>query len=187
MDVTTADEKDLQGAFCQWNLTKATIEEPADSMGNGSRVVKMQRSGVLISSPMPKPVRRVAFKFWNGDQQVKVALRYNTGDNWITVKNVLGLQQTTVNKNSGETSFLFYPAIPQGAKMAIQVLATSTKAAAYVDDLEVMFGEEDLSGIEQLPAANHSADGAAYNVAGQRVTDGYRGIVIQNGKKTVRK
>ncbi len=50
-----------------------------------------------------------------------------------------------------------------------------------------MFGEEDLSGIEQLPAANHSADGAAYNVAGQRVTDGYRGIVIQNGKKTVRK
>ena len=187
MDVTTADEKDLQGAFCQWNLTKATIEEPADSMGNGSRVVKMQRSGVLISSPMPKPVRRVAFKFWNGDQQVKVALRYNTGDKWITVKNVLGLQQTTVNKNSGETSFLFYPAIPQGAKMAIQVLATSTKAAAYVDDLEVMFGEEDLSGIEQLPAANHSADGAAYNVAGQRVTDGYRGIVIQNGKKTVRK
>ncbi len=187
LNLTTADENGLQGVFCQWDLAKATIEEPADGMGNGSRVVKMQRSGTLTSSAMPKPVRRVTFKLWNGDQQVKVALRYNTGDKWVSVKNSLGQQQTTVNKNSGETVFMFYPAIPKGAQLQVQVLATSTKAAAYVDDLEVMFGEEDLSGIEQLPAANHSSDGAAYNVAGQRVTDGYRGIVIQNGKKTVRK
>lgn len=44
-----------------------------------------------------------------------------------------------------------------------------------------------VSGIADAKVGEPSADGAAYNLAGQRVTDSYRGIIIQNGKKRVRK
>ena len=46
----------------------------------------------------------------------------------------------------------------------------------------------DATAIVTLSAARqHGADHAAYNLAGQRVDDSYRGVVIADGKKFIRK
>jgi len=36
-----------------------------------------------------------------------------------------------------------------------------------------------------VKAAEAAADGAAYNLAGQKVNAGYKGLVIKNGKKVI--
>lgn len=52
------------------------------------------------------------------------------------------------------------------------------------DDVAVRFPKE-ATGISKTPAA--SGDAAAYNLAGQRVGRDYKGVVIVNGKKMLRK
>jgi hypothetical protein len=44
-----------------------------------------------------------------------------------------------------------------------------------------------IHAIDGLTPALSEGDGAIYNVAGQRVADSYRGIVIKNGKKVLNK
>lgn len=41
------------------------------------------------------------------------------------------------------------------------------------------------TGINTVKAAEAAADGAAYNLAGQKVNAGYKGLVIKNGKKVI--
>ena len=43
------------------------------------------------------------------------------------------------------------------------------------------------TGIQNVKAADKTANGAIYNLAGQKVNDGFKGIVIMNGKKVVLK
>lgn len=43
------------------------------------------------------------------------------------------------------------------------------------------------TGIQNVKAADKAANGAIYNLAGQKVNDGFKGIVIMNGKKVVLK
>ena len=43
------------------------------------------------------------------------------------------------------------------------------------------------TGIDHMPAAGENADRAIYNLSGQRVSDSYKGVVIVNGKKVLRK
>lgn len=43
------------------------------------------------------------------------------------------------------------------------------------------------TGIDNMHATSENADGAIYNLSGQRVSDSYKGVVIINGKKVLRK
>lgn len=45
----------------------------------------------------------------------------------------------------------------------------------------------DTDGIDQMVVRKADADAPAYNLAGQRVSDNYRGVVIVNGVKSIRK
>ncbi len=59
---------------------------------------------------------------------------------------------------------------------------------ATVKSLPVSFEGDDMStGIEDAVISDESSNGACYNLSGQRVTDGYKGIVIKNGKKILKK
>lgn len=44
-----------------------------------------------------------------------------------------------------------------------------------------------VDGIEQVRSTSKTAQGTAYNLSGQRVSEGYKGVVIVNGSKVVRK
>jgi len=58
------------------------------------------------------------------------------------------------------------------------------KAAFYIDTIEVQPTE--VSGIENVEADMAQNNGASYNLAGQKVGNDYRGIVIRNGRKYVK-
>ncbi len=45
--------------------------------------------------------------------------------------------------------------------------------------------KEDMTGIESIKTIAEKANGARYNLAGQKVDSAYKGVVIQNGKKIV--
>lgn len=45
--------------------------------------------------------------------------------------------------------------------------------------------EEPTTGISKIESANVVKDGKCFNLAGQQVGKGYKGIVIKNGKKMV--
>ena len=50
---------------------------------------------------------------------------------------------------------------------------------------EITFGSE--AGVEAIEAATYDVNAPVYNVMGQKVNDDYKGIVIKNGKKFIRK
>lgn len=51
--------------------------------------------------------------------------------------------------------------------------------------LMVKFGEDGTTGITDIDRENGDTNSPIYNINGQRVGSGYRGLVIKNGKKTV--
>lgn len=60
---------------------------------------------------------------------------------------------------------------------------------AYYNDSEVkvhMFFDDDATGIETIDHSSLNID-HYYNLAGQRVGKGYKGVVIENGKKVIKK
>lgn len=183
--VTTADAKEQKGVFCNWDLTNATIEQVADENGNGNQVVRIGRSGTLVSSPLTKPVRNLSFKAWNGSQTAKISLKYSVDDGakWVTVKNTDQQSSTSLSRNEKDVTIMFREEIPANAIIQIQMLGTNTNAVTYIDDITVSFGKTDTEGIRSVSTSKASS--AAYNLSGQRVTNGYKGVVIVNGKKTI--
>ena len=79
----------------------------------------------------------------------------------------------------------FYP-VKQGSAIPakrcyLEVKGTSAKAAFY--SLGTNFGE--TTGISSVENKAEKADATVYNLAGQTVGKGYKGLVIKNGKKFV--
>lgn len=79
----------------------------------------------------------------------------------------------------------FYPVKQNSAipvkRCYLEVKGTSTKAAFY--SLGTNFGE--TTGISSVKNKAEKADAPVYNLAGQAVGKGYKGLVIKNGKKFV--
>ena len=61
---------------------------------------------------------------------------------------------------------------------------SGANGTTYVLDFD---GSYTPSAIEAVKAHDNATSNNAYNISGQRVKDSYRGIVIKNGKKTLRK
>ena len=88
------------------------------------------------------------------------------------------------NKNPEEVGFYFL----SGSKGAyakvkahqayMRVVSTQANEAGYV------IGE--TTGITSIAADGNDSTAPMYNLAGQRVNDSFRGVVIQNGKKTIK-
>lgn len=55
----------------------------------------------------------------------------------------------------------------------------------YLDD--IIITDQNATGISHPAIYDVNADGNAYSISGQRVDSSYRGIVIQNGRKTIRR
>ena len=183
MAYTTENASAQPGAFTSWDLDNAFIASvAAEGLGNGERVAKLNRSGSITTAAMEKPLRNLSFQVWSGSQQVRISLRENSSGSWKTVRNTDGQTQLTLKKNS--TAPLSYQLnLPAGTQLQIQMVATSNAAVAYVDDLKLSFGDTSVSAIADVTTDRPAHTKEAYNMNGQRVADGYRGIIIRNGKK----
>ncbi len=66
-------------------------------------------------------------------------------------------------------AYLYAPQAPQAKKLGIQVVNDETTGISLINN-------------EEVGSGNSSA---AYNLAGQKVSNGYKGLIIQNGKKVL--
>lgn len=200
LDVTTADASALQGVYCKWDLAAATIVNTAAGYGNGNRAVRLERNGTLTSSKIRKPINNVSFKFWNtGTNPTTVYFATSTdGTTWTNRKDTdTGMQKVTVA--AGTTTELTYTLdeTEPGTRFRIQNKPTTKNVDNYIDDIKVEYnpGEELPEDDDPVPSGIQNVTSASenglpqpmYNLSGQRVNSSYRGIVIINGKKTIRK
>lgn len=96
---------------------------------------------------------------------------FKVGEKEFTVRNAFGLSDDELNALAVDKTYTLvgmgamYNTTPQ----LYLIKATST------------------SGINELKAANAKFEGKTYNVAGQAVNKGYKGLVIMNGRKFINK
>ena len=108
------------------------------------------------------------------------------GDNAYTEENATILKD--YNDNGKED--LSYQDTPDKVSVAIPNLSevqlqNTGEQLCFV--LEVSYGKAQTSGIEKVEIARPIEDGIMYNLQGVRVDENYRGIVIMNGKKFIKR
>ncbi len=72
----------------------------------------------------------------------------------------------------------------EGASVKPNRAYLKTSAGTNAARLSVRLGNE-TTGIDGMATADNDTAAPAYNLSGQRVTDGYKGIVIKNGRKVI--
>lgn len=181
----TGDATGVNGVFSKWDLSGTAVVNVAEAgFGNGQHVLKFNRSGSITSSQaFTKGIRTMKFTVNNGGYQIRFGLKVSTdgGNTWEYFE-----PEATMKKNASQT-FEFF-SIPAGAQIQFLMRSTSTAAVCYVDDIECTFVDNDIpSAITAVKMDGKTSTTGIYNLAGQRVKDNYRGIVIVDGKKAVRK
>jgi hypothetical protein len=81
--------------------------------------------------------------------------------------------------------FNFEHVLLNGSTTAISLWAYFSDVVIYKDEKPVI--EPDPTGIKNLTPSLSQGEGAAYNLRGQKVDANYKGLVIVNGKKYLRK
>ena len=176
----------LTGKFCTWDLNKAAVIQATEDIGNGQHVVCLNKGGTLSSSAMEKSLRDVSFTIKNSSTSSLRVYFHTSTDGTTWTAQPTATSYYTVQKSQSKA--LTFRDIPQGTRFRIGVTTNSSKetsATCYVDDIAVTFKKE-ASGIESVKGIQTTnVHAPMYNLAGQRVDNGFKGLVIKNGKKVV--
>ena len=136
----------------------------------------------------------------NGGDATTATFTYSTEEQDDVTGNLLVGNPTSSDLELNESGYLYYK-LCYGTVDEESVLGffwgetdgTSITCPAYKAMLKVEasagikgFTLDDETGVASLRAAGSGQSTAAYNLAGQRVNAGYRGIVIENGKKVLK-
>ena len=173
----------IAGKFCKWTLNNAAIVDNTEGYGNGQHVLKIMRSGKLTSSALEQGIRTIKFTVKNkSNYQARFNVKVSTdGTNWTA----LGTTTAIAKNKDAELSF---KNIAEGSYFQFEMLSTNNAAACYIDDIEVSLTKAPSTGVEQIAnSQKQMANSQTYNLAGQRVNNGYKGLVIKNGKKMINK
>ncbi len=101
---------------------------------------------------------------------------------------ITATEYTYVFANDATYGVGFYLATESGELAAHKAyLDLSTAGGKAGEFLSFNFDEEETDGISKVANANFDANAQVYNLAGQKVGANYKGIVIVNGKKVLRK
>lgn len=103
------------------------------------------------------------------------------------------LELTATNAKLSETSFT--PGLNAWKDITVELTGVTKGAAItfsgrdlFLDEVQIKNGPDAVDAIKSVTAkADTDANAPAYNLAGQRVSASYKGVVIQNGHKFVRK
>ena len=66
-------------------------------------------------------------------------------------------------------------------------MGTDTETAQFLRYYKIVFTKSSETGIDTIKTAEKANDGVIFNLAGQKVANNYKGLVIKNGKKVVMK
>lgn len=87
----------------------------------------------------------------------------------------------------GASGVGFYKVSDAGFTVGAGTAYLSVPTAEAGSKLFIGFDGDTATAIETIGKADTNADAPAYNLAGQRVNNGYKGIVVRNGRKVVNK
>lgn len=87
----------------------------------------------------------------------------------------------------GASGVGFYKVSDAGFTVGAGTAYLSVPTAEAGSKLFIGFDGDTATAIETIGKADTHADAPAYNLAGQRVNNGYKGIVVRNGRKVVNK
>jgi len=177
--LTSSDATDLTGKMTTWSVTNATVESVAEvGYGSGERVVKIGKNGILTSGVLEKGLRTLTFTVQaTGTGMRRVALQNSTdgGTTWKIVGNI-----ATISTAAKRT--FNYTDIPAGSRIRLAMTSSVSTVAIYVDDITYSLPRETaISAVDR----DATTQGAVYNLAGQRVSESYKGLVVRDGKKYV--
>ena len=91
---------------------------------------------------------------------------------------------TTANIANGGTNRPFYGYVAFNVKANVTYMALTPKSQLGLYGFS--FTPSDNTGISSLKSEDNS-NAPIYNLAGQKVSDEYKGLIIQNGKKSIKK
>ena len=179
--LTDANTSGLAGKFCTWSLVNSKIVS-VSNYGNGSHVAQIGRSGYLASSKLERGLHALKFTVQNGNgAKIKFIPQISTDGNTWT--NLSAPKEIAKNKS---VSYSFYR-IAANSYIRFAVQSTSASADCYIDDIQVSL-DKGANGIDEMISNKQSRNShILYNLSGQRVSDGFKGIVIKNGKKMMNK
>lgn len=179
---------DGQGYTLDENTTAYIVEAaPAD---NTVTLVKTSNNGKNVYPNTP-----VILYTTSAADSHKMTLTAADIDDYTGTGNLLKVTtaaQTISNKyrlgyKSGDGNGVgFYPYSTGSAAAGIVYLDASSSGSAKVS---IVFDDEQTTGIESIHNSQFTihTDAPMYNLSGQRVGESYKGIVIVNGRKFVRK
>ena len=131
----------------------------------------------------------------------KVLVYVRTGSNTATDRNIVLTQNETelynqvvlesskvlvkgLDSKEPEKETNVYPVIEVDVTEGTLAIAYPTNSLNFYGFQFVPTGSEPITGIQTVKA-DDAATGASYNLAGQKVGESYKGVVIKNGKKVV--
>lgn len=119
------------------------------------------------------------------------ALTYGgTADATLYADNLLKATGSSTYTATG-TEYALVKDAQEVANITADVVIPANKAYLTIEanaaKLAVNFGGSVSTGINAVGAASFNVNGATYNIAGQRVGASYKGLVVKNGKKYLRK
>ena len=94
---------------------------------------------------------------------------------WVNSANGTGFQKITSGSSISKDVLYAYAKEPAGGRLIVK----------WYDEDGNLEGE--TTGIQSVEAQAAEAEGVSYNLAGQKVAAGYKGIIIKNGKKVILK
>lgn len=186
MEQNTADVTGVKGAFCNWNLTGARILPTTETAGSQTQALGLYRNAKLISSAMTMGIFSLEFDVWNTTRtQSIIVTSYSTdgGTTWTRLANTSGQNQLRVAAgNNVHTKFIAN--IPANVMLKIEQTSGLPNEATYIDNIDVMFVPGTTTGIGGITAENGemTAVEGVYNISGQRVEPGTKGILIIKGR-----
>ena len=88
--------------------------------------------------------------------------------------------------NDNDAPFDFARLLIKNSKMTAGEIAAQMKADFENNDMEAYYAEGGETGVKTIKTTQNS-NAAIYNLAGQKVSNDFKGIVIQNGRKMIQK
>ena len=92
----------------------------------------------------------------------------------------------TLGTKDGVVAFRM-PYAADGSLAANRAYLLLDKTTSEAKSIRVVIGGDDTTGISEVNAAKAEAEAPIYNMAGQRVAAGTKGLLIKNGKKYINK
>lgn len=182
-----------EGLSYVWNHdSKYKYMKASAFVGGGNKVSESWLVSPTIVLSEAEVIRKVSFdqcisKYFNGTEAESATLWVKEeGGEWKQLTITYPEIEEGKNWSAFETQEVSLAGY-EGKKIQIGFKYTSTAEAAGTWEIKnfKVSTEQGGTGINTVKVAANEADGAIYNLAGQRLEKAQKGIVIRNGKKVI--